>query len=310
MTKLYISSDTWDIYTDKTNHFSGFNEYGMKYDKIISSSISNKISDSNIYFENILLIPFTHINNIWHLMHHVYLTYKYIRKNKITTKIVYPVFFDSFYKKQGDIEKCPFNDVIFKGLGLDYQEFKKINKIFKENQFVTIDNIFFVNEQVHFFSEPLFNHFKINVINNFGLKYKLNEKKNITFILRKGTREITNIDDVKKNLIDFQINYVYLENHSIKEQIEIFNKADIVIGVHGAGLSWCVFMKNKSLLIEMYPGNSNTDNYIRWCKIASVNYYRLPVNITDGNEEDFRNATIHLNDFHISKIKNKISNYL
>ena len=53
MTKLYISSDTWDIYTDKTNHFSGFNEYGMKYDKIISSSISNKISDSNIYFENI-----------------------------------------------------------------------------------------------------------------------------------------------------------------------------------------------------------------------------------------------------------------
>lgn len=81
--------------------------------------------------------------------------------------------------------------------------------------------------------------------------------------------------------------------------------ADIVVGVHGAGLAWCVFMKKKSLLIELYPGNSNTDNYIRWCNIAGVNYKRICVNITNGNVNNFREATVNLNGEQINLIKSQ-----
>jgi EGF domain-specific O-GlcNAc transferase len=97
-----------------------------------------------------------------------------------------------------------------------------------------------------------------------------------------------------------------LENHSIKEQLEIIANTDILIGVHGAGLSWCIFMKNGSTLIEMYPGNSNTDNYIRWCKIANINYKRLRVNITTGNASNFRNATVNINEDQIKDIERNI----
>ena len=93
-----------------------------------------------------------------------------------------------------------------------------------------------------------------------------------------------------------------MEDHIIKEQINICANSNIIIGVHGAGLIWSIFME-KGSLIELYPGNSNTDNYIRFCKIAKINYYRLCVNITKGHRNDFRNATVNLNKEHIKVIK-------
>ena len=98
-----------------------------------------------------------------------------------------------------------------------------------------------------------------------------------------------------------------MEDYSIKEQIQLYANADIVIGVHGAGLAWCVFMKKGSKLVEMYPGNSNTDNYIRLCNIAGVNYKRLTINITSGNVKNFRNCKVNLNKDQIDILK---GNYL
>ena len=133
-------------------------------------------------------------------------------------------------------------------------------------------------------------------------KFYLNISKIITFILRNGTRTITNIDFVKDKLQSFNIKYIYLENYNIKEQLNIIANTDILIGVHGAGLSWCIFMKNESQLLELYPGNSNTDNYIRWCNIAKIKYKRLPINITKGNVNEFRNATVNIDGIQIKYI--------
>lgn len=61
-------------------------------------------------------------------------------------------------------------------------------------------------------------------------------------------------------------------------------------------------MKNESQLLELYPGNSNTDNYIRWCNIAKIKYKRLPINITKGNVNEFRNATVNIDGIQIKYI--------
>lgn len=305
--KLFINNDNNHIITDsdKTN-LQCFTEYGMNYSNIQMYKISDNLKNSNITYDNLLLLPMTHINNIWHLMHHIFITYKYLKKNNINSDLMYPIFFKNFYERQGNITKCTYNDLIFKGLGFDYNKFKNNYDVFKNNEYINVNNIYYVNESINFHNESLFDDFKKSIFNNFNIEYRKNSSKNVTFILRKGTREITNIDYVKDNLQSYNINYIYLENHTVKEQLEIIANTDILIGLHGAGLSWCIFMKNGSTLIEMYPGNSNTDNYIRWCKIANINYNRMCINITNGNVNDFRNATVNINDEQIQDIKRNI----
>jgi hypothetical protein len=293
--KLLISEDL--ILTDKNVvNLQSFTEYGMTYYNIKLCKLTDTFKNSDETYDKLLLMPMTHINNIWHLMHHIFITYKYLKKNNVTCDMMYPIFFKGFYERQGILTECRYNDLIFKGLGLNYNKFKKNHDIFKKNEYINVNNIYHVNESINFYNEPLFNDFKKTLLNNFGIEYKKTNSKNITFILRNGSREITNIDYVKDKLQSFNINYIYLENHTVQEQLEIIANTDILIGVHGAGLSWCIFMKNGSTLIEMYPGNSNTDNYIRWCNIASVKYKRMCINITTGIASDFRNATVNINE--------------
>lgn len=302
--KLTITLDANNILTDTDkSNLPSFTEYGMNFSNIQLYKLPDNINNSNNTYNNILLIPMTHINNIWHLIHHIFITYKYLTKNNIVCDTMYPIFFKGFYHRQGNITDCTYNDLIFKGLGLDYNKFKNNYDVFKQNEYINVNTIYHVNENINFYNEPLFGEFKHTILNNFDIEYRKNITKNITFILRNGTREITNIDYVKDKLQSYNINYIYLENHTVKDQLEIIANTDILIGVHGAGLSWCIFMKNNSTLVEMYPGCSNTDNYVRWCKIANINYKRLSIDITTGNVNDFRKATVNINDEQLQTIQ-------
>ena len=70
---------------------------------------------------------------------------------------------------------------------------------------------------------------------------------------------------------------------------------------------WCSWSRfnlvgiyeTRSIVIELYPGNSNTDNYIRFSKLAQIRYHRLSTDIVSGTEIEFRDATVKLS---ISKI--------
>ena len=303
--KLLITGDL--ILTDNAvENLPSFTEYGMTHLNIKVGKLTDDLKSSGENYNNLLLMPMTHINNIWHLMHHIFITYKFLKKNNIACDMMYPIFFKGFYERQGILTECNYNDLIFKGLGFNYKKFENNCDIFKRNEYINVNNIYHVNESINFYNEPSFNDFKKTILDNFDIEYKKTNSKNITFILRKGSREITNIDFVKDKLQSFNINYIYLENHTVQEQLEIIANTDILIGVHGAGLSWCIFMKNGSTLIEMYPGNSNTDNYIRWCNIANVKYKRLCINITTGIVNDFRNATVNINDAQLKLIQTHI----
>lgn len=72
------------------------------------------------------------------------------------------------------------------------------------------------------------------------------------YIARKPTRprHIINQDELIQALSsDFRV--VYLEEYSVKEQIEIVSEASVVIGPHGAGLAYTVFCEPGTLLIEI-----------------------------------------------------------
>lgn len=300
-----------NIYTKpyNNNHIKCFTEYGLKYININIHKLEDatKISKE---LDKIILIPFTHINNIWHLIHRLFIAFKYIKNNNLDIDEMYPIFFDNFIHRQGNLLDMHYKDLIFQGMGFSYDLFKEKYNIFLNKEAIKVNkNIYVVTDNINFNNEPLFQDFKKYIINNFRLTYSnnyINNKKNITFILRRGTREITNINFVKEELKQYNINYIYLEDYDVKEQINICLNSNIIIGVHGAGLTWSIFMNPNSLLIELYPGNSNTDNYIRFCNIAKINYKRLSVNITKGNVNEFRNATVNLNKQHMNKIKQMI----
>jgi len=301
---LLISTKDSKVYINpyKFRVINCFTEYKMNYDRINIFPLENinNLNSNNI--NNLLLVPFTHINNIWHLMHHLFITYKYIYINKYNSNRIYPIFFKNFYERQGNILNCQYKDLIFQGMGFSYEYFNDMYNNFSNNNSIKINKLDIVNEKLNFNKEELIDNFKIHILSNFNIKYKKNNNKIITFILRRGTRELTNIEYIKKKLSN--VNYIYLEDYSVKKQLEIISNTDILIGLHGAGLSWCIFMKKNSLLIEMYPGNSNTDNYIRWCRIANINYKRMSINITNGNIRNFRNTTVHMNDNQLNELSN------
>lgn len=79
------------------------------------------------------------------------------------------------------------------------------------------------------------------------------ERSKIVIIDRRTTRQILNMDALVDALSvagAFEIERVRFETISLKEQIEIVSQSHILIGVHGAALSFIPFAQN---VIEFIP---------------------------------------------------------
>ena len=71
---------------------------------------------------------------------------------------------------------------------------------------------------------------------------------------RRVTNEAGLIDVLKAQ--GFEI--LYLTKYAVKDQIRIFNEADLIVAVHGGGLSNLVFCEPGTTLLEIFP-----DQYVR-----------------------------------------------
>jgi capsular polysaccharide biosynthesis protein len=80
-------------------------------------------------------------------------------------------------------------------------------------------------------------------------------KTNGAIIIKRKNRNISNYDELL-NLFKskkIELKEVYFEDMSFDEQMEISNESEIMIGVHGAGLTNLMFMKQESIVIEIDP---------------------------------------------------------
>jgi len=75
------------------------------------------------------------------------------------------------------------------------------------------------------------------------------------YIRRRGNvaRRIEEFSSLEALLKLYGITPVSLEDASIEQQINLFSKANIVVGEHGAGLVNTMFMRPGSSMIEMFP---------------------------------------------------------
>lgn len=70
----------------------------------------------------------------------------------------------------------------------------------------------------------------------------------------------------------FEFHNLQLENISLKEQIHYFDRALIVVGQHGAGLANCVWMRRKSIVIEL-SSNESRQEFRIISKLKHHHYY-------------------------------------
>lgn len=83
-------------------------------------------------------------------------------------------------------------------------------------------------------------------------------KKRIFIIREKDkVRKLINSEEVAGLLKEYNFEPVMLEGKSVKEQIKIFNSAECVAGVQGAGLSNMIFMPKNSLVINFLNEKHN-----------------------------------------------------
>jgi len=113
---------------------------------------------------------------------------------------------------------------------------------------------------------------------------KGNEKLNVLYIARKGGVRILskkieeNLENTLQSIDSILFKKVYMEDYGFWEQASIAYNVDLVIGVHGNGLSHVFFMKPCTTLIEIFPRNSFAFDYYSLCKIKNIEYHAIGEN--------------------------------
>eukprot|EP00760_Papus_ankaliazontas_P012587 PhM_4_TR15427/c0_g1_i1/m.74697 len=102
----------------------------------------------------------------------------------------------------------------------------------------------------------------------------------VSIIERKKNYHILNLDDVRDTVVravpaGSNVSVVQLEGLSVAEQIGVFARSHIVIGLHGNGLTWCAVMARRTVLIEIWPRNPYNGNYPRFARLSGVRYQRV-----------------------------------
>ncbi len=110
-----------------------------------------------------------------------------------------------------------------------------------------------------------------------NIKFKKKNTERIYISRNKSNRrKIINENALIKILKKYKFKILYTEKIKFKRQIEIFSKANLVIGLHGAGITNIVWMKKNSQLFEIKPEKDLFLNcYFNLANALKINYHYL-----------------------------------
>jgi capsular polysaccharide biosynthesis protein len=145
------------------------------------------------------------------------------------------------------------------------------------------------SEQIKFIKNKIINYYNI----------KLEKKKKWIYISRSDAsfRKINNEISLIKKLKALGFDIIVLSEISWRNQIEIFAQAELVIGMHGAGLSNIIFSSSNTTLIEIRPDISTNICFKHWSDFNDCNHllYSIKSNKNLNMQKD--NFNIDINDF-------------
>ena len=99
----------------------------------------------------------------------------------------------------------------------------------------------------------------------------------LTFIDRTEKRSLVNketyINDLKVTYPDMKINLVDFASLSFADQLKTVQSTDILVGVHGAGLTHCLFLRSPSALVEILPPGFNHKGFRNMASALGHRYF-------------------------------------
>ena len=156
--------------------------------------------------------------------------------------------------------------------------FPKINIIYcNANETITVKKLvflspFYLSTYLSTKSTQIFKKYKIFLVKKLKiLDLKLANKK--IFINRKESRQVSNLVNFK-DTIKFKETF-FSSNESIKSQSDKIQKASIIIGLHGAGLTNILFSNKRSKIIELLPEYYPSSVFERLSKALELSYKNI-----------------------------------
>lgn len=113
----------------------------------------------------------------------------------------------------------------------------------------------------------------------YGKKPSIPKNHVITFINRKNSRSIINLNElifIAKNFSKGStVQSVVFEDMPMQQQIITAYQSDIIIGVHGSGLSHLAWMRPSSSILEIFPYKFNCrDWYQKASYVSGIKYFK------------------------------------
>ena len=112
----------------------------------------------------------------------------------------------------------------------------------------------------------------------------------------KHLRTIQNEDEVKNYLLGIGFDIVRLGEYSFKDQVSIFNNADIIVGLHGAGFANMVFSKPNTKIIELKKRSHTGKEIENLAKSNNLAYKNLKFEALDTHENQFGHINVSINE--------------
>jgi protein O-GlcNAc transferase len=113
----------------------------------------------------------------------------------------------------------------------------------------------------------------------------------VTFIDRKGSHRLLNQESLFSTLRNtyssenFTLNIVDFASIPLREQISIVRDTDVLVGVHGAGLTHGMFLPPRSAVVEILPSELAHKGFRNLAKLRGHSYFREHAE-KDGTEEE------------------------
>jgi protein O-GlcNAc transferase len=121
------------------------------------------------------------------------------------------------------------------------------------------------------------------------------DKKDIrlTFLKRKGSRKLLQdealLDAIRSNYPRVEVKSVDMGSLSLPEQLRTIQETDLLLGVHGAGLTHMMFMREGAgAVVEIQPEGLSHKGFRNLAAMTGQKYFVAQAEIVSAEEEEER----------------------
>ncbi|KAK1545655.1 DUF563 domain-containing protein [Colletotrichum paranaense] len=141
---------------------------------------------------------------------------------------------------------------------------------------------------------PLLKVFTRRVMQQFGVEFETGRRQgkplNVTLIDRRGSRKLLDqevlLDAARKAFPDANFQAIDLGAVTFPEQLRIVQSTDILVGVHGAGLTHTMFLReNGAAVVEIQPSSMSHKGFRNVAQMLGHKYFSTHAEMV-GHEED------------------------